>query len=146
MINRLGNKFIIQMGSISQGEYMELRNELEERFKDILTLNKYNLVPLINGMRDTFFINAILPKNYSNDFIFISKNNDNSILFCFGHYVLKQVSQLEMRELLLECFRNKTSHAIRPIQRKWKEYFYHPDGPYLKNNLNRICLKNGFNK
>jgi hypothetical protein len=59
---------------------------------------------------------------------------------------LKQVSPLEMREFLLEVFKNKISHGIRPLQRKWKEYYYHPEGPYLKKNLETICEKNGFNK
>lgn len=131
------------MGSISEEDYKELQEELEDNFLDIVFLNKYKLLEFIKRT-DLYYEYAIVPIGFSNNFTFISRDSSNNIHFLFGHYILKEVSLNQLRKFLIKAFRNKIGNAIKPLQRKWKEYYYRPDGPFIIKHLEDICNRNGF--
>jgi hypothetical protein len=86
------------MGSISFEESNFLKGELNDNYSRILELNHNILTSLATNPEDRCY-DANLPKNYSTSFIQICSSN-YSVLFCFGHIILKSVSKNEMLRVL----------------------------------------------
>ena len=82
------------MGSISFEETNALKGELNNNYSRILSLNHNILTSLATNPEDRCY-DANLPKNYSTSFIQICSSN-YSVLFCFGHIILKNVSKTGM--------------------------------------------------
>jgi hypothetical protein len=80
------------MGSISFEESNILKGELNDNYSHILDLNHNILTSLATNPENRCY-DANLPKNYSTSFIQICSSN-YSVLFCFGHIVLKSVSKI----------------------------------------------------
>ena len=139
------------MGSIDVDSYNEMLNELKENldliirvnqdiFRRCLKLNKPDLysqfMDYLEIPSDSKFIFGISVYNYIN-------NNDFKVWIMWNHYILLEFTHDEMRNKLVEVLNKQLGNTFRPIQRRWKEYYYHPDGPFIKKHGKEIAEKYG---
>ena len=139
------------MGSIDIESYNELLNELKENLdliirmnqqviKNSLKMNTNDLYSQFMGYlevpSDSKYIYGIHCYNYIN-------NNDFKVWIMWNHYILLEFTHDEMKYKLLEVLDKQYGNKVRPLQRRWREYYYHPEGPFMKKYGKELAEKYG---
>ncbi len=149
VIDRKNNKS--KMGSIDKDTYKEMVDELKNNlnfiiqvnqhiFKNSLKMNKKDLYSQWMGYlevpKDCRYINNINVQNYTN-------YNSFGIWIVWNHYILLEFSHEQMRNKLVTLLKKQYGNKMIPLQRKWREYYYHPEGPFMKNHGKEMAKKHG---
>lgn len=132
------------MGSISSDDFKELKNELNNNLDMILKINqKYILKILKEKTSFTCYPEFLEVPSRCNHIDLINLYKlDNNIWFAWNHYILLSLTESEIRYKLYNLLEKQISNGIRSLQRKWLEYYYKPDGPFMNKYSSEIAKKN----
>jgi hypothetical protein len=139
------------MGSISNNDYDAMVEELNVNLKNVLKINQQyfkniledgietdyvEYIGLLDVPKKCYFIQGISLHNYK-------KGKKTEVWICWNHYILMKLSHWQLRKKLRSALEYQVGWKLVPLQRKWREIYYHPEGAFMEKHGRAIAERNG---